>query len=126
MGWQDIRLPANPGETCSLHPLRGVTTMKRWFRFSRSAVLLAALALSAAGSLAAGCNDTGGAPSGESDGVENVLITSDTVASSNGTVHVNLGEKIRYFFDFRQPIDFDRVLVVSAGGMGKLSDGIAA
>lgn len=93
----------------------------RTLRFSRAALLLIAAPLLGAAGMT-GCSDEAPALVAEDAAIKNVLISARTLASlaPGEQVAVDLGEPARYVFDFREPIDFGRVTLVSPEG-GELS-----
>lgn len=101
--------------------------MKRWILFSSSAALRVAAALATA-TLVVGCGDSEPETSIDDSTVKNVLITADTVEAvpAGESYTADLGaERVRYHFDFKESIDFERVTVVSTSGAEvSLSDGI--
>lgn len=97
--------------------------MKQWIRTSRSLVLRVATVLLAS-TVVVSC--TSAEPPAEVQGaaVQNVLINAGTIEklAPGEDVLIGLGaERVRYYFDFREPIDFTRVALQSPsnarGGM---------
>jgi fibro-slime domain-containing protein len=96
--------------------------LKRTLHLSRAALFGVATAILGAGGVA-GCEDAGTQPAQAA--IRNVLITADSVAPGQDVI-VDLGAKdVRYVFDFRTPIDFERITLLSpAKAEGPMSEAI--
>jgi fibro-slime domain-containing protein len=88
-----------------------LTMMKQWMRGTRSVALSVATVLMAS-AVVVGCTESAPSTEGESSAVRNVLINAGTIEklAPGENVIVKLGaERVRYYFDFREPLDFGRV-----------------
>lgn len=89
---------------------------RKWIRLTSTAAFSVAAALLASSAVVVGCSNSD-STAVEDASIKNVLITADSVADlpAGESLVVDLGvERVRYYFDFREAIDFGRVDLLSA------------